>query len=96
MVIILTGLPLGTSVFGLWFGIVSCSFTSLVIHSLVTLLSAAWLRCVWTLDSCPYHLPDLCEIVDAACCELVANLFRFGAYTHKTFQVLTGEVSLQL
>ena len=43
-----------------------------------------------------HHLPDLCGIVVAACCYFAVNLFRFGAHTHETFQVSTGEVSLQL
>ena len=43
-----------------------------------------------------YHLPNMCGIVVAACCDLAVSLCHFGMHTHETFQVLTGEVGLQL
>ena len=86
--------PLATSVFGLWFGIVSCSFTS-DCNTLVgdsRLCSIA----VLCLDSrlLFHHLPDLCGSVVAACCDLVVKLCYFGAHTHETCQVSIGEVGL--
>ena len=43
-----------------------------------------------------HHLPNLCETMDATCCDLAINLCRFGVHTHETSQVSIGKVGLQL